>query len=101
MPIDALNRCCGPEEGMEYHNDLTNWERRIKHLCTLFEDGWDYPPLIAEYKSGSLMVRDGNHRHETMKRLGMFECWVIIWENDNPKNLTNLYKNTKKTSGEC
>jgi hypothetical protein len=39
------------------------------------------PPLIAEYRAGTLSLRDGNHRHEAMRRKGWPACWVIVWYN--------------------
>lgn len=26
-------------------------------------------------------MRDGNHRHEAMRRKGWPTCWVIVWYN--------------------
>lgn len=82
VPINQLIRCCGPEEGMEYHNSYDDWEERISNFCKLIEDGWEYAPLIAENKEEKLVIRDGNHRLEAMNRLGFKECWVIVWSTD-------------------
>lgn len=82
ISIDQLIRCCGPEEGMEYHNSYDEWEEQIRVFCELIEDGWEYAPLIAENKEDKLTIRDGNHRLEAMSRLGIKECWVIVWTTD-------------------
>lgn len=66
LPLDELNRCCGPEPEMEYYNNPEDWEKHINRFTALLLDGWEYPPLIAEHKEGILTVRDGNHRLESI-----------------------------------
>ena len=34
------------------------------------EAGWEPPPLLAEYRAGRLLLQDGNHRYEALKREG-------------------------------
>ncbi|MHA6533346.1 hypothetical protein [Paenibacillus sp. BAC0078] len=88
LPIYELQRCCGPEEDMEYHNPLADWELRVGILSDLLQKGWEYPPLIAQHREGKLIVSDGNGRHEALKRLNHHKCWVILWDSDNQSNLS-------------
>ncbi|TJY41013.1 hypothetical protein E5161_14985 [Cohnella pontilimi] len=51
------------------------------------KEGWDYTPLIVQHHEGELIISDGSHRHEAMRRLNYKECWVIIWDSDNQNGL--------------
>ena len=79
--LDAVKRCCGPEREMEFRVDAAAWATRTHVLAQGFERLEAMPPLIAEYRDGVLSVRDGNHRHEAIRRKGWQTCWVIIWYN--------------------
>jgi hypothetical protein len=76
-----LNRCCGPEPGMEYPVPQTAWDEHIARLSSSLTDSLDVPPLIVVYNAGEFSVRDGNHRHEAMRLKGWLKCWVVIWHN--------------------
>lgn len=79
--LDHLQRCCGPEEGMEYRMELAAWQERTQRLSQSFTDLKNIPPLIVEYRAGLLSIRDGNHRYEAMSLKGWDTCWVLIWYN--------------------
>lgn len=88
LPIHELQRCCGPEEHMKFHNPADSWEKRVGRLAELIRKGWEYPPLIAQHLEGKLIINDGNGRHEALRRLHHDICWVILWDSDNPGNLS-------------
>lgn len=71
--------------------ELKNWaataaQRKIWNISsprkpgkTLWMNaGWSPPPLIAERVKDKLILRDGNHHHEAMSKLGWGKYWVII-----------------------
>lgn len=89
IDIDKINRCCGPEEGMEFYNSIDSWETRVSRIQKLIRSGWDMPPLIIQNINGILSIRDGNGRHEALKRENKEKCYVIIWDNDE-RNLERL-----------
>jgi hypothetical protein len=72
---------CGTEAHMEYRQDALTWEQAIARLQRDLCDPFQMPPLIVEYRRGLLSVRDGNHRHEAMRRTGWRTCWVVMWYN--------------------
>ncbi|ERJ12671.1 ParB N-terminal domain-containing protein [Haloplasma contractile] len=94
--LDQLYRCCGPEPEMEYYNSLESWEVHINKFRRLIRNGWDMPPLICHNTDEGLSIRDGNHRHEALKREGIKQCWVIIWDEDEERlqRLINKVTNT-------
>jgi hypothetical protein len=84
MELAQLIRCCGPEPEMEYRMTPEAWEERVTRIARgLTPDGLthplDLPPLIAQYRGGLLSLRDGNHRHEAMRRTGWRTAWALIW----------------------
>ncbi|MBM7564214.1 ParB N-terminal domain-containing protein [Paenibacillus sacheonensis] len=87
LPLQDLDRCCGPEPEMEYVNPAESWEARVDSLMSLLQEGWAYPPLIVQAVDGRLSVRDGNHRHEALRRLGEAACWVILWGSESQEAL--------------
>ena len=87
MELDYLKRCCGPEPEMKFVVPAEGWEDHITYFQRLIRDEWDMPPLIGENESDYLIVNDGNHRLEAMKREGIEKCWVIIWESNSAENL--------------
>jgi hypothetical protein len=88
ISLEELNRCCGPEESMEYIIPSDYWEVEIKNFRELIRSGWEIPPLIAEHKNTILSVRDGNHRLEAMRREGYSAYWVIVWDNEDRRNIS-------------
>lgn len=79
MPLHTFERCCGPEEEMQYKVDQAGFEERVTKICSRLESGWDMPPLIINYVDGKFMLSDGNHRYEAIIRCGYTTCDVIIW----------------------
>ena len=87
IELGKLRRCCGPEPEMQFVVPTDGWESHITYFQSLIQDGWNMPPLIAYNESDYLIVNDGNHRLEAMKREGIEKCWVIIWESNSAENL--------------
>ena len=79
--ITDLARAVGPEPGMEYRVENDYWIARTSKMAESMRDPLAIPPLIAEYRRGTLSIRDGNTRHGAMSLLGWSKCWVVIWYN--------------------
>lgn len=81
VPLDALVAAVGVEPEKEYVVAPDDWHRWTSRLAATFTDPLALPPLIVEYRSGALSVRDGNTRLGAMRLLGWPSCWVVIWYN--------------------
>ncbi len=46
------------------------------------EQGWEPPPLLAQWCDGALLLHDGNHRYEALVRAGARSAWVLLWFDD-------------------
>jgi hypothetical protein len=82
LPIHMLRRTCGPEPEMTYQEPLESWLRRVDAIASSFRELDPFPPLIAQYESGRLLVNDGSHRLAAFQTLGLVQCWVIVWYAD-------------------
>ena len=81
MRLSSLSRCCGPESDMQFQTSLKHWENKLNLLQTSFTSEESFPPIIAECFEGRSIIRDGSHRFEAFRRLGLQSIWVIFWYN--------------------
>jgi hypothetical protein len=81
MNLNKFQRCCGPEEDMKYRVPASDFNKKIKGIIENFQKNiYDMPPLIINRNADKYELSDGNHRFEALKKLGIKEFWVIIWE---------------------
>jgi hypothetical protein len=83
LPLDALTRLAGPEDDALVPVADKEWEHDVSEMEESVEDGWEPPPLLAEFQNGRLLLQDGNHRYEALVRAGASHAWVLIYF-DNP-----------------
>lgn len=93
MPLNLFTRICGPEDGIKFQVDRDAFEEYIKNMIQSMNDGWSAPPLIINYSDGQFELNDGNHRFESLTRLGVKEHYVIIWTitNEDYNEFTKKY----------
>jgi hypothetical protein len=89
LALDTVRRVCGPEVEMEYPQPPANWEARVGQICASFTTLDALPPLIIEFRT--MTIRDGNHRHEALRRLGFAHCYAFIWYDDRETYTKNSY----------
>jgi hypothetical protein len=83
VPIDQLNRLAGPPgEPVLATVDEDDWRDDVDDMEQKVRDGWDPPPVIASYREGRLVLEDGNHRVEGVRRSGAPEAWTVIGFDD-------------------
>jgi hypothetical protein len=79
VSVDALERLAGPEDEALVPIEEDEWQEDVETMEESIEQGWEPPPLLAEFQDGRLLLQDGNHRYEAMVRAGEPEAWVLIW----------------------
>ena len=79
LPLDALTRLAGPEDDALVPVADKEWEHDVSEMEESVEDGWEPPPLLAEFQNGRLLLQDGNHRYEALVRAGASHAWVLIY----------------------
>lgn len=86
--LDDLVRLAGPENDALVPIDDDLWEDDISAMEESVQDGWEPPPLLAEYQEGRLLLQDGNHRYEALARSGATSAWVLIYFDDPAQHAT-------------
>ncbi len=79
VPVDDLVRLAGPEGDVLCEIDTDEWEADVTAMTESVEDGWEPPPLLAEFQDGRLLLQDGNHRYEALVREGAPDAWVLVY----------------------
>ncbi len=44
----------------------------------LVEEGWEPPPVVVPYRNDQLVLEDGNHWVESLRRAGRRAAWAIV-----------------------
>jgi hypothetical protein len=84
IPLDELDRLAGPEADAACRVAPDEWEDDVESMTDELDEGWEPPPLLAQWSSrdGVLRLHDGNHRYEALRREGAADGWVIVWFDD-------------------
>jgi hypothetical protein len=79
LPIDQLNRLAGPPgDPVLVAVDEDDWRDDVEELGEKVEDGWEPPPVVVTYRDDQLVLEDGNHRVEGMRRAGETSAWAVV-----------------------
>ncbi len=80
VPLASLTQLAGPEdEDVLIPVEIEEWEEDVEKMEESVEQGWEPPPLLAEYQDGELLLQDGNHRYDALQRAGEDKAWVLVW----------------------
>ncbi|MCU1456719.1 MAG: hypothetical protein JWL73_811 [Actinomycetia bacterium] len=82
LPTDRLERLAGPESDVICAIEPEEWEGDVDDMGASIEEGWQPPPVLVEYRDGHLLLQDGNHRYEAMRRSGSSHVWAVVWTDD-------------------
>ena len=78
LPFDQLHRLAGPPDQPTVaplnDDDLDT----VEEMDESINEGWEPPPLIVSYRDSELVVEDGNHRIEGLRRSGHSDYWAVI-----------------------
>jgi len=87
VPLDDLHRLAGPPDApVLCPVDDEFWGDNVDDMERRVEAGWEPPPVIVTHQEDQLMVEDGNHRIESLRRSGARDAWAVIGF-DNPEAL--------------
>lgn len=79
VPIDHLHRLAGPPgQPVVEKLDDDGWRDDVDDLAEKIQGGLEPAPVIATKKDDHLMLEDGNHRLEAIRRSGADRAWTII-----------------------
>jgi hypothetical protein len=79
VPLHRLHRLAGPPDApVLCPVDDDYWRDDVDEMRERVEDGWEPPPVIATWSEGRLVLEDGNHRIESLRRAGVSRAWTLI-----------------------
>jgi hypothetical protein len=79
LPIDQLHRLAGPPDAPVLTVvDEDDWRDDVEDLARRVEEGWEPPPVIVSHREGQLVLEDGTHRVEGLRRAGTDLTWAVV-----------------------
>ncbi len=81
ITLNRLQRTCWPELNMEYQLSEKSFNETVARVQSYIEHWNSMHPLICQFKDNVLNIRDGNHRHEALRRLNIKKYWVLVRTN--------------------
>ena len=79
LPLDRLHRLAGPPDAPVMQPvDDDFWRDDVDDMAQCIEDGWVPPPVIVSWRDGQLVLEDGNHRVEGLRRAGEHRAWAVV-----------------------
>lgn len=79
LPIERLHRFAGPPgHPVLRTTGEDEWRGDVEQMAALVDDGSELPPVIVTYRAGVMLVEDGNHRVEALRRTGAREAWAVV-----------------------
>jgi hypothetical protein len=87
VPFSELHRLAGPPgDPVLVVWDEDDWRDDVGDLSEKVEDGWEPPPLVVTFRNQQMVLEDGNHRVEGMRRSGEDRAWAVIgFEHDDDR----------------
>jgi hypothetical protein len=91
LAIDSLHRLAGPpEDPVLVAVDDDHWGDGVEDMADMVaDDGWQPPPVVVVYRNDQLVLEDGNHRVEALRRAGVDDAWAVIGF-DGPEDRTRF-----------
>ncbi|HEX7131496.1 MAG TPA: histidine phosphatase family protein [Iamia sp.] len=79
VPLDQLHRLAGPPDHPVLEPVADHeWRDDVEDLADEVVDGHEPPPVVATFSDDRLVLEDGNHRVEALRRAGVDEAWTVI-----------------------
>ncbi len=79
LPIDRLNRLAGPPgEPVIVEVDEDEWRDDVDELADEVAGGFEPPPVVVTAQGTQLVLEDGNHRVEALRRAGRTSTWGVV-----------------------
>ncbi|CAN5478152.1 hypothetical protein BH10ACT1_BH10ACT1_24050 [soil metagenome] len=79
IPLDQLHRLAGPP-GAPVVEEVDDewWRDDVQDLAERIDEGLEPAPVIVSHRGDHLMVEDGNHRLEALRRADIDRAWSIV-----------------------
>ena len=78
IAFDRLHRLAGPPDQPTLERLDEDDLETVESMEESIDDGWDPPPFVATWQDDHLMLEDGNHRAEGVRRSGDDGYWCVV-----------------------
>lgn len=79
LRLDQLHRLAGPPgHPVLCPVDEDDWREDVDELHEKVDAGWEPPPMVVTFRDDQLVLEDGNHRAEGLRRAGEEEAWAVV-----------------------
>ena len=79
VPLKQLHRLAGPDgDAVLCPVDDDYWREDVDDMEQKAREGWEPPPVIVSCRDSQLVLEDGNHRVEGVRRSGASHTWALI-----------------------
>lgn len=80
LRLNQLHRLAGPPDApVLCPVDDDDWGDNVEKMEERIEDeDWEPPPVVVTYRDDQLVLEDGNHRVESLRRAGERDAWAVI-----------------------
>jgi hypothetical protein len=75
------------------------WESDVEAMEHSIDQGWHPPPLLVSHHDGKYCLEDGNHRYESLRRMGATHAWVVLMFADEVERDRFLKKRRRSPAG--
>ena len=82
LPFDHLHRLAGPPDQPTLERLDSDDLETVDEMRDSIEDGWTPPPFVATWQDDHLVLEDGNHRVEGLRRSGHATYWCVVGFDD-------------------
>lgn len=89
LPFARLHRLAGPPDQPTLDRLTDDDMDTVEDMEESVEEGWEPPPFVVTWQQDHLVLEDGNHRIEGLRRAGEDEYWCVVGFDD-PDALTQF-----------
>jgi hypothetical protein len=84
VELDRLQPLAGPVgDEVLVPVEREEWEHDVGDLEEKVDEGWEPPPVLVSAHDGGLFVEDGNHRVESLRRIGKaVVAAILVFDDD-------------------
>ncbi len=91
LEFDDLHRLAGPPDQPTLERLTDEDLDTVDDMADSVEDGWEPPPLVVSIDAdGQMVVEDGNHRTEGLRRAGHRKYWSVVGFDDDDQRAAFL-----------
>ncbi len=78
LRFNELHRLAGPPDQPTLERLDDDDMETVEGMADSIEDGWEPAPLVVSARDEQLVVEDGNHRIEGLRRSGRHNYWAVV-----------------------